>query len=85
MLKLKLGIITKIGIILTIDPEKNNENLKFSKIIDKPISTHHFKSLVTEMDEKKNGYYLINFLLKKMIFTLLQILKQKGFLLKTLK
>ena len=41
------------SIILTIHPEKNNENLKFSKIIDKPISTHHFKSLVTEMDEKE--------------------------------
>ncbi|HCA5058980.1 TPA: DUF2075 domain-containing protein [Acinetobacter baumannii] len=52
-IKVKIEKNNQDSIILTIHPEKNNENLKFSKIIDKPISTHHFKSLVTEMDEKE--------------------------------
>lgn len=50
--KVKIGNNNQDSIILTIDPEKQWK-FKILKIIDKPISTHHFKSLVTEMDEKE--------------------------------
>lgn len=40
-------------IILTMNSEKNLDNNKYAKLLNKPISTLHFKDLITDLDEKE--------------------------------
>ncbi|AZN68561.1 DUF2075 domain-containing protein [Acinetobacter haemolyticus] len=40
-------------IILTMNSEKNLENNKYAKLLNRPLSTLHFKDLISDLDEKE--------------------------------